>query len=71
MLADSLGKLGDERVKTRVIHNGVGTISESDVLLASTSNAIIVGFNVGRTGTPLPWWNAKESICGSTRSSTT
>ena len=46
VLADSLGKLGDERVKTRVIHNGVGTISESDVLLASTSNAIIVGFNV-------------------------
>ena len=46
VLADSLGKLGDERVKTRVIHTGVGAISESDVLLASTSNAIIVGFNV-------------------------
>lgn len=46
VLAGSLGKLGDERVKTRVIHTGVGAISESDVLLASTSNAIIVGFNV-------------------------
>ena len=46
VLADSLGKLGDERVKTRVIHTGVGAISESDVLLASTSNAVIVGFNV-------------------------
>ena len=46
VLADSLGKLGDERVKTRVIHTGVGAISESDVLLASTSNAIVIGFNV-------------------------
>ncbi len=46
VLADSLDKLGDERVKTRVIRTGVGAISESDVLLASTSNAVIVGFNV-------------------------
>ena len=46
VLADSLGKLGDERVKTRIIHTGVGAISEWDVLLASTSNAIIIGFNV-------------------------
>ena len=46
VLADSLGKLGDERVKTRIIHTGVGAVSEWDVLLASTSNAIIVGFNV-------------------------
>ena len=46
VLAHSLGKLGDERVKTRIIHTGVGAISEWDVLLASTSNAIIVGFNV-------------------------
>ena len=46
VLADSLSKLGDERVKTQVIRTGVGAISESDVLLASTSNAIIIGFNV-------------------------
>ncbi len=46
VLADSLGKLGDERVKTRIIHTGVGAISEWDVLLASTSNAIVIGFNV-------------------------
>ena len=46
VLADSLGKLGDERVKTRIIHTGVGAISEWDVLLASTSNAIVVGFSV-------------------------
>ena len=46
VLADSLSKLGDERVKVRIIHAAVGAVNESDVLLASTSNAIIVGFNV-------------------------
>lgn len=46
VLADSLAKLGDERVKIRIIHTGVGAISESNVLLASTSKAIIIGFNV-------------------------
>ena len=46
VLAQSLSKLGDERVKIRIIHTGVGAINESDVLLASTSNAIIIGFNV-------------------------
>ena len=46
VLADSLAKLGDKRVKIRIIHSGVGSISEWDVLLASTSRAIIIGFNV-------------------------
>ena len=46
VLAESLAKLGDEWVKIRIIHTGVGAISEWDVLLASTSNAIIIGFNV-------------------------
>lgn len=46
VLAQSLEKLGDERVKIHIIHTGVGPVSESDVLLASTSNAIIIGFNV-------------------------
>ncbi|HWP99031.1 MAG TPA: translation initiation factor IF-2, partial [Vicinamibacterales bacterium] len=46
VLADTLAKLSDERVKVRIVHSGVGAISESDVLLASASNAIIVGFNV-------------------------
>ena len=46
VLADSLSKLGDERVRINVIHTGVGAISEWDALLASTSNAIIIGFNV-------------------------
>ena len=46
VLADTLTKLSDERVKIRIIHTGVGAINESDVLLATASNAIIIGFNV-------------------------
>ena len=46
VLADSLQKLSDEQVKIRIIRAGVGAINESDVLLASASNAIIIGFNV-------------------------
>jgi len=42
----SLEKLTNEEVRVRVIHSGVGAISESDIMLASTSGAIIVGFNV-------------------------
>ncbi len=42
----SLEKLSNEEVQVKVIHAGVGAISESDVMLASTSNAVIVGFNV-------------------------
>ena len=42
----SLEKISNEEVRVRVIHAGVGAINESDILLASTSGAIIVGFNV-------------------------
>ncbi|MEG2073718.1 MAG: translation initiation factor IF-2, partial [Angelakisella sp.] len=42
----SLEKLGNEEVRVRVIHGGVGAVSESDVMLAEASGAIIVGFNV-------------------------
>lgn len=42
----SLEKLSNEEVKVKVIHGGVGAVSESDVMLANASNAIIVGFNV-------------------------
>ncbi len=42
----SLEKLSNEEVRVRVIHGGVGAVNESDVMLASASNAIIVGFNV-------------------------
>jgi translation initiation factor IF-2 len=45
-LSDSLMKLSNEEVIVRVIHKGVGGISESDVLLAAASNAIIIGFHV-------------------------
>ncbi len=46
VLGDTLTKLSDEKVKVRIIHSGVGAINESDVLLASASNAIVIGFNV-------------------------
>ena len=42
----SLEKLTNEEVRVRVIHSGVGAINESDVMLAATSKAIIIGFNV-------------------------
>lgn len=42
----SLEKISNDEVKVKVIHGGVGAISESDVMLATASNAIIVGFNV-------------------------
>ncbi|GMQ31146.1 translation initiation factor IF-2 [Algoriphagus confluentis] len=45
-LSDSLLKLSKEEVKVSIIHKGVGQISESDVLLASASDAIIIGFQV-------------------------
>jgi translation initiation factor IF-2 len=45
-LADSLMKIQHKEVKLRVIHSGVGTISESDVMLATASGAVIIGFRV-------------------------
>jgi translation initiation factor IF-2 len=46
VLSDSLQQLSTDKVRVRVLRAGVGAISESDVLLASTSDAIIIGFNV-------------------------
>jgi len=46
VVSDTLLKLSTERVKIKVIHAGAGAITESDVLLASASNAVIIGFNV-------------------------
>jgi translation initiation factor IF-2 len=48
-LSDSLQKLSTEKVSVKIIHKSVGAISESDVLLASASNAIIIGFQVRPT----------------------
>jgi translation initiation factor IF-2 len=45
-LADALGQIGHDEVKVRIIHSGVGGINESDVMLATASKAIIIGFNV-------------------------
>ncbi len=46
VLGDLLSKLSNEKVRLKVLRTGVGAITESDVLLASASNAIIIGFNV-------------------------
>jgi translation initiation factor IF-2 len=46
VLADTLAKLSDDKTKIRIIRSGVGAINESDVLLATASTAIIIGFNV-------------------------
>ena len=46
VLSETLIKLSTDRVKIKVIHAGAGAITESDVLLASASNAVIIGFNV-------------------------
>jgi translation initiation factor IF-2 len=45
-LSDSLQKLGTEEIVVSVVHKGVGQITESDVLLATASDAVIIGFNV-------------------------
>ena len=71
VLGDTLTKLSDEKVKVRIIHSGVGAINESDVLLATASNAIVIGFNVrpDRNASDSPI--ARKSTSGCTRSSTT
>ena len=49
-LTDSFQKLSTEEIQINIIHKAVGAITESDVLLASASDAIIIGFNVRPTG---------------------
>jgi translation initiation factor IF-2 len=46
VLSETLAKLSDDKVKVKVIHAGVGAVTETDVLLATASNAVIIGFNV-------------------------
>jgi translation initiation factor IF-2 len=46
VLADLLAKLSNEKVRLKLLHSGVGAVTETDVLLASASNAIIIGFSV-------------------------
>jgi len=46
VVSDTLQKLSNDKVRIRVLHSGVGAITETDVLLATASDAIVVGFNV-------------------------
>ncbi len=50
VLAETLSKIATEEARTVIIHKGVGAVSESDVLLASASNAIIIAFNISPDG---------------------
>ena len=69
--ADSLLKLTTEKVQVNVIHKAVGQISESDVLLASASEAIIIGFQVRPSGNgPEARARRRASRSASTPSST-
>ena len=70
VMADSLVRMSTEKVRIKVIHSGVGSITESDVLLATASNAIIIGFNVRpeRKAAELASRKTSRSVC--TRSST-
>jgi translation initiation factor IF-2 len=60
-LADALGQLTTREVEVSVIHRGVGAINESDILLASTSGAIIIGFHV-RPGSDARTLAAREGV---------
>ena len=57
----SLVKLSNDEVAVRIIHGGVGAINESDVSLASASNAIIIGFNVRPDNTAKEIADQRES----------
>jgi translation initiation factor IF-2 len=46
VLADTLTRFSNDKVKIKILHTGVGAVNENDVLLASASNAVIIGFNV-------------------------
>ena len=61
----SLLKLSNEEVVVKVIHGGVGAINESDVILASASNAIIIGFNVRPDATAKATAEREKSRCSS------
>lgn len=68
-MAASLEKIEVEGVKVRIIHTGVGAITESDVILASASNAIIIGFNVRPDANAKKRRNQRMSISVSIASS--
>jgi translation initiation factor IF-2 len=60
-IADSLVKLSTPEVKVNIIHSGTGAVTETDVMLASASNAIVIGFNV-RSDTKVQELTEQESV---------
>ncbi len=60
-LTQSLEKLKNENVKVKIIHTGVGTVTESDIMLANTAGAIIIAFNV-RPSTAITSMAERESV---------
>ncbi|MBN7772142.1 translation initiation factor IF-2 [Clostridium aminobutyricum] len=60
-LESSLEKLKNENVRVKILHSGVGTVTESDVMLAGTSGAVIIGFNV-RPSTAVSAMAEREGI---------
>lgn len=46
-IVSSVGKLGDEKIKVNIIHEGIGTVTRSDIMLAMASQGIVIAFNVG------------------------
>ena len=71
VLADSLCRMSTEKVRIKVLHTGVGAITESDVLLASASNAVMIGFNVRPERKAQPNWPSRKTWkSGCTRSFT-
>ena len=71
VLNETLRKLSTDKVKVNVIHASVGAISTNDVLLASASKAIVVGFNVRPERSAASWPRRKASTSACTPSSTT
>jgi len=70
-VADQLNKLPQEKIKVRIIRQGVGAVTEGDVLLAAASNAVVIGFNVRPERKQPRSPSGTRWSCASTRSSTT
>ena len=66
----SLKKISTDEVEARIIHAGVGGITESDVTLAQTAGAVVIGFNVRANAKPVRRRNARVSRSATTTSST-
>ena len=69
-IAGSLRKLGTDEVEARIVHSGVGGITESDVALANASKAVVVGFNVRANAQAKALADATASRSATTTSST-